>query len=333
MTVSTRAGAKRTGQLGAAPNAGFRATILWMGFAPLAIVPVVLWVFPLPDHGPWLTSFNYLTGVLHVGMTAAFYIDPQLSAFRRERRRTFIGWPLGAVAVTFVAFTLMPDDGVALVSVAFAVWLAHHYTGQQIGVATLMLTSHDRTWRLDVLDRRLIRATQVLATIGLVRSSGYRDTFLDGLPLRQVSIPVFAVLAVATVVVVLRGAGRRFGGLRTVTLVWALSFVAPFALLSNPYVASACAAAVHGFHYVYLVALVSGGGRGRWTWVPSVVVGTGVASLYVILPMVASHGFPAKVAPCILLGIVAAHRAVDARVWRMRDPERLAYLRHGLAFL
>lgn len=318
---------------GVGPHRGFRIAMLVMGSMPLLVVPLVLWAWPLPDHGPWLTSFNYLTGILHVGMTAAFYVDPRLAAFRHARRGTFIGWPLGTVLVTLVAFWAMPETGAALISVAFAVWLAHHYTGQQIGVATLLLVSNDRSWRLDALDRKLIRSTQALSTVGLVRSSGYRDTFLASLPLRQVSLPLFVMLAAATVVVLRRGGGITRCGLRTTTLLWALAFVAPFALLANPYVASACAAAVHGFHYVYLVAVVSGGGRGRWSWVPSVLIGMAVASIYVIVPMVASHGTAARIAPSILLGIVAAHRAVDARVWRMRDPERLAYLRRGLAWL
>lgn len=307
--------------------------MLLIGFLPLVLVPLVLWEWPLPDGGMWATSFNYLTGVLHVGMTVAFYVDPELHAFRSARKRVFVGWPIGTVLVTATALATLPLQGRELISVAFAIWLAHHYTGQQIGVASLLLASKDRSLRLDSLDRRVIRATQVLATIGLVRSSGYRDTFLDDIPLQALCLPVFAALAIAVAVVLLRGPGRTQGSLRAVSLVWALAFVAPFAVLSQPFVASASAAAVHGFHYVYLVALVTGGGRGRFGWLPSIIGGGAIAGVYVLLPMVAMHGMTARVAPALLLGIVAAHRAVDAHVWRMRDPERLAYLRRGLAWL
>ena len=54
--------------------------MLLIGFLPLILVPFVLWEWPLPDGGMWSTSFNYLTGVLHVGMTVAFYVDPELPA-------------------------------------------------------------------------------------------------------------------------------------------------------------------------------------------------------------------------------------------------------------
>lgn len=307
--------------------------MLLIGFLPLILVPFVLWEWPLPDGGMWSTSFNYLTGVLHVGMTVAFYVDPELHQFRAERKRVFVGWPIGTIVITALAFATLPLAGRELISVAFAIWLAHHYTGQQIGVASLMLASKNRSLRLDPLDRRVIRSTQVLSTIGLIRSSGYGDTFLDGVPFRAFCLPVFAALLITTLVVLVRGNGRAQGPLRTVSLVWSLAFVAPFALLSHPFVASATAAAVHGFHYVYLVALVTGGGRGRFGWMPSIVGGATIAGVYVLVPMVATHGMAARMAPALLLGIVAAHRAVDAHVWRMRDPDRLAYLRRGLAWL
>ena len=321
-----------------APYTRFRLVLLITGFVPLLLVPLILRAWPLPDRGMWNTSFVYLTGVLHVGMTSFFYLDPEMRQFRRERPHLFITWPILIGVSAAFALTVLPVSGRALVNIAFAVWLGWHYTGQQVGVVAMALKGEVASARLRPRERKFIRGTAAVTIVGLVRSVD-----LSATPLRHVDLLLacrigFAALVLALGWLLVRsavepaaGGGRR--ATRAVSLVWATAFVSPVVFLGNPIVATATIAAVHSLHYVFLVAYLSRSRR-HWAWIGTLVLGALTAGVYIVLlEWGPTSGVLSHAVPAALLTMVAAHRVVDMRVWRLREPERLDYMRRSFQFL
>lgn len=321
-----------------APYTRFRLVLLLTGVAPLFIVPYLLRVWPLPSTGWWSTSFIYVTGVLHVGMTIFFYIDPAMKQFRRERPHLFVTWPIGIGVVTAFALAVLPHAGVVYVGVAFAAWLGWHYTGQQVGVVAMALKGEVATARLRPQDRQFVRATAVVTIAGLVRTVDLSDTPLRRLDLLVVCRAGVVVLALGLVWLLWSAAhsevaGGGTWGTRAASLTWATAFVVPFAVVHDPIAAAAAVATVHGFHYVFLVAYLSRSRRPH-AWMGTVAVGGLTAAAYVaLLQWAPVNGVFSHVVPCITLTMVAAHRVVDMRVWRLREPERLDYMRRSFQFL
>jgi len=321
-----------------APYTRFRLVLLITGFVPLLLVPIVLRTWPLPDHGLWSTSFIYVTGVLHVGMTSFFYLDPEMRDFRRQRRHVFVTYPLAlGVGITF-ALSVLPVSSQAAINVALAVWLGWHYTGQQVGVVAMALKGEVATARLRVRERRFIRATSFVTVLGLVRTVDLSST-----PLRHVDLLLLCRIGVvALTATLLWQLARAFvepldgGGswrMRAASLTWAVAFVAPAAIFQNPIIGAATIATVHGFHYVFLVAYLSRSRR-HWAWVGTLALGALTAGAYVALSEWApANGISSHAIPVALFTMVAAHRVVDARVWRLREAERLAYMRSSFQFL
>lgn len=321
-----------------APYTRFRLVLLVTGLAPLVIVPMMLRAWPLPATGWWNTSFVYVTGVLHVGMTSFFYLDPEMREFRRQRPHLFLTWPIAIGVSTAFALAVLPSTGRALVAVAFAAWLGWHYTGQQVGVVAMALKGEVATARLRPRERVFVRATAVVTIAGLVRTVDLTETFLrdiDLLLLCRVGVVVLAGwllwLLAASARTPADGGGTW--ATRAASLGWAVAFVVPFAVVHNPIASAAAVAAVHGFHYVFLVAYLSRS-RHQRAWVGTVTMGALTAAFYVaLLEWAPVNGLFSHAVPCITFTMIAAHRVVDMRVWRLREPERLDYMRRSFQFL
>ena len=320
------------------PYTRFRFVLLITGFAPLLLVPLILRAWPLPSHGTWSTSFIYLTGVLHVGMTSFFYLDQEMGKFRRERPHLFITWPLViGVSATF-ALTVLPGFGQALINVAFAAWLGWHYTCQQVGVVAIALKSEVASARLRSRERTFIRCTAAVTIIGLVRSVDLTATPLRHVDLLLACRMAFLALVVALVWLLVRSAVEAAPGggrptTRAVSLLWATAFMSPVVFLRSPIVATATIAAVHSLHYVFLVSYLSRSRR-RWAWAGTLAVGSLTGGVYIVLLVWGrTNGVLSHAVPAMLLTMVAAHRLVDTRVWRLREPERLDYMRRSFQFL
>lgn len=321
-----------------APYTRFRLVLLITGLAPLVVVPLVLRAWPLPSTGWWNTSFIYVTGVLHVGMTIFFYVDPEMRPFRRQRPHLFLTWPIAIGVSTAFALAVLPDAGKEYVGVAFAAWLGWHYTGQQVGVVAMALKGEVATARLRPQDRYFVKATAVVTIAGLIRTVDLSDT-----PLRRLDLLLLCRAAVVALALWLGWllwtaartpvAGGGTWATRAVSLAWATVFVVPFAVVHNPVAGAAAVATVHGFHYVFLVAYLSRSRRRR-AWVGTVAMGAATAAAYVaLLEWAPVSGVFSHAVPCITFTMVAAHRVVDMRVWRLREPERLDYMRRSFQFL
>ncbi|MGB8860722.1 MAG: hypothetical protein WCC60_15800 [Ilumatobacteraceae bacterium] len=321
-----------------APYTRFRLVLLVTGIAPLVVVPLILRAWPLPDSGWWNTSFIYVTGVLHVGMTMFFYLDSEMRTYRQQHRRLFVLWPIIIGVGTAFSLAVLPSTGRALLNAAFAGWLGWHYTGQQIGVVAMALKGEMATARMRPSERRFVRATAVVTIIGLVRTVDLSATPLRSLDLLLLCRLGFITASVAAVGLLVRAAtepapGGGSWGTRAVSLVWATAFVAPFALVHNPLTAAAAVATVHGFHYVFLVAYLSRSRR-QWAWVETVGLGAAIAGVYVaLLEWSPIEGLLRHAVPALTFTMVAAHRVVDMRVWRLRETERLDYMRRSFQFL
>jgi hypothetical protein len=308
------------------------------GFVPLVLVPLILRRWPLPAHGLWSTSFIYVTGVLHVGMTSFFYLDPQMRDFRRQRPHLFVTGPLALGVGIIFALTVLPTSFQDGINVALAVWLGWHYTGQQVGVVAMALKGEVATARLRARERRFIRATAAVTILGLVRTVDISATPLRHLDLLLLCRIGLVALCATLVWILVKGfndapAGGGSFPTRAVSLAWAVAFVAPAAIFQNPVIGAATIATVHGFHYIFLVAYLSRSRR-QWAWVGTLLLGAVTAGVYFALSEWApSDGILSHAMPAALFSMVAAHRVVDARVWRLREAERLEYMRASFHFL
>jgi hypothetical protein len=192
--------------------------------------------------------------------------------------------------------------------------------------------------RLRSRERTFIRWTAAVTIVGLVRSVDLSATPLRHVDLLLVCRIGFAALVVALVWLLVRsatepapGGGKR--ATRAVSLVWATAFVSPVVFLGNPIVATATIAAVHSLHYVFLVAYLSRSRR-HWAWIGTLALGALTAGVYIVLlEWGPTSGVLSHAVPAALLTMVAAHRVVDMRVWRLREPERLDYMRRSFQFL
>ncbi|MDO8363451.1 MAG: hypothetical protein Q7V88_11185 [Actinomycetota bacterium] len=321
-----------------APYTRFRVVLLVTGVVPLLLVPLMLRQWPLPAHGLWNNSFVYVTGVLHVGMTSFFYLDPEMRAFRHQRPHLFVTVPLLIGVGTAAALSLLDSPGQALVNVALAAWLGWHYTGQQVGVVAMALKGEVATARLRPGERRYIKATGMVTMVGLIRTVDLANTPLANLDLLLVCRLGLVGLLAAVGWLLYRAAVEPAAGggtwaTRAVALAWATLFVAPLGLVHDPVAGAAAVAAVHSFHYVFLVAYLSRSRR-PLAWVGTVLMGAATAGIYlVLLEWSPADGVLSHALPAMLFTMVAAHRVVDMRVWRLREPERLEYMRRSFVFL
>jgi hypothetical protein len=286
----------------------------------------------------WNISFLYITGILHVGMTSFFYLDPEMRDFRRERPHLFITYPLMVGVSITLALAVLPISSQAAINAGLAIWLGWHYTGQQLGIVAMALKGEVHTARLRVRERKFIRATAFVTVIGLVRTVDLSATPVRSdvlLLLCRIGVVALSITLVWLLVkaFVETPAGGGTFGTRAVALTWTVAFVAPTAIFQNPIVGAAAIATVHGFHYVFLVAYLSRSRR-HWAWIGSLALGAITAAVYVA----ASEWAPGNpivrhAIPVGLFTMVAAHRMVDSRVWRLREAERLAYMRSSFQFL
>lgn len=327
-----------TGAARWAPYTRFRAVLLISGFLPLLLVPLIMRTWPLPDHGVWNTSFIYVSAALHLGMTSFFYLDPEMREFRHDRAHLFFTLPIIIGLGVVFALSVFPAPAPALVNIAFAAWLGWHYTGQQVGIVAMGLKGEVATARLLSRERKFIQATALVTIVGLVRTVDLSST-----PLRHTDLLLwcrigFGALVVAALwlLVMARRNPPKGGGSwvsRAVALLWATAFVAPMAIVSNPIVGAATIATVHSFHYIFLVAYLSRSRR-PLAWVGTVLVGAATSGLYVALIVWGpTEGLLRHAVPAATTAFVAAHRLVDMRVWRLREPERLGYMRRSFQFL
>ena len=321
-----------------APYTRFRMFLLLSGFLPLLLIPYILRRWPLPDHGLWNISFIYITGILHVGMTSFFYLDPEMRDFRRRRPHLFVTYPLVIGVGTSLALAVLPISGQAAINAGLAVWLGWHYTGQQLGIVAMALKGEAATARLRARERKFIHATAFVTVIGLVRTVDLSSTPVRSIDLLLICRIGVVALTIALVWLLVRAFSETPDGggtwaTRAVALTWTVAFVAPTAIFQNPIVGAAAIATVHGFHYVFLVAYLSRSRR-HWAWVGSLALGAFTAAVYLALSKWAPGNSVIRHAiPVGLFTMVAAHRIVDAKVWRLREAERLAYMRSSFQFL
>ena len=177
-----------------------------------------------------------------------------------------------------------------------------------------------------------------MTILGLVRTVDLSSTFLGEIDLLMLARLGMVVLVGTLVWLLVSGAKEPMPGggswrTRAVALTWATAFVAPVAVFQNAIIGTATIAAVHGFHYVFLVAYLSRSRR-HLAWMGTVLLGAVAAGIYLALQEWGpTGGLLSHAVPAAILTMVAAHRVVDTRVWRLREPERLAYMRQSFQFL
>jgi hypothetical protein len=314
----------------------FFACVALLTVLPLIGLPVMFELTHVAFGAPagLLLAILAITGSMHVGATAFFYFDREFRSLIRLNRARFL-W---SIALLPAVLLVLGVSGAALVGpwalfALFALqgaWLFYHYQRQNYGLVSLV-SANAGTGPLP-RDIGLVLNMVVLAGfLGVIAVPGLFPVHLD----RMVSSRVHAGLQWSGVGLYVVSFGfllRAFvrhptlrrdpwlsGG---IVLAWA--FFLP-AVLFNA-MAFLPLAVAHGAQYVYMMTILSGHSNRRWLGtVAMCALGAGIG-----LTLDSMKEFPAILA---MIGIVQVHFLVDAKVWRLREPQQRVILKQRFAFL
>lgn len=286
--------------------------------AAVAAATILPWMAVLILHGlevrPTAGAFAvlvFLLGPVHVGTSAAFYLDPQLrSLVASNRSRYYVA--AGGVVLAGLVLSLGPDwIGPWVVVPGVGMWQLHHFTRQNLGMLAF-------TYRASGLggptprERHLLDLTTVAGMLGLLPLLAPFEV-----DTRPVGLVVLAVAAV--------GLLRGTAGVRLWALTAAVLFYSPLFLINDLVVAAYAYGLAHGAQYLLMMAHLPVGrdsdGRRR------MLLALAGAFLVVSVPYYLGDR------AVMLAGVTAAHFIVDAGIWKMRTPEQRAYMRRRFAFL
>ncbi len=299
----------------------------------IAAATLVPWPTLLGGHQlgrDWSASrISLAFGVVHVGTTALFYLDPELRPVLRRNHARYVTAPLAIIAACTLAFAFGPRPVVFAALAGAAVWQIHHFTRQNLGCFAFFCKARGVSGPNEA-ERHIFDLTGWAGMCGVAYTVAPYGDKLPGVGF--LAFPGIALLAVAAARVILMDAPpwRRLG------LGVAVLFYAPlFALRGSLGVAVAAYGFAHATQYYVMMAQLR---KGR-TPVARKVYGLGLiaAAVVVGLPLDWAGKIGADSSDRWMLGaytgIVAVHFIVDAGVWKLRDAEQRAFMKRRFAFL
>ena len=307
-------------------------TLVPLAGMPLAFGPMHVRVTSLPA-GLLLTVLA-ITGSMHVGSTAFFYVDRDFRPLIRVDRRRFL-W---ALALVPIGLFLLGISGAAFIGswMFFALfafqttWLFYHYQRQNFGLISLVSTNAGS----GPLPAHVGPLLNVVALAGVVATLGLPGLYPAGLhrlmpvdlqaTFRSCGIVLYLLSIPLLVSVFWRHASLRRDPWLAVGLVLGWAFFLP-AVVGNPFGFLPLAVA-HGAQYVFMMMILSARSSRRWLGLVAMcALGAGIG--YVLDSV--------KQLPAILLavGVVQVHFLLDAKVWRLREPQQRAIMNRRFDFL
>lgn len=262
-------------------------------------------------------TMTLLFGTAHVPLTFGMYADPDLRPFLRAHPARCFAAPILLMLVFGTVYEVAPREVLQLVIAGFVCWQLHHFAKQNVGMLSFWCRANGLAGS-DQTERRLIVATGVAGMLGI---APLLPSYAGGrLPFAQALWVTGAVLLLVVGVVMVRRAELER---RLPLLAVAVFFLPLFLFPSNPAAAILGFGAAHGAQYYLMVGHLAA--PRRW--------------LFPVLASFAVVGYLLMTAPSagwwrgVVTGVTMAHFVVDAGMWRMKDPERRAYLTSRFSFL
>jgi hypothetical protein len=312
--------------------------------ALLTVVPLV--GFPMlfgmvnPSLGPLSLRVIFVlllvTGPIHVGSSAFFYADRDFKTLLQENRVRCL-WSLGLLPAGLLGLGIF---GVAAVG-AWAVlgifafqygWLFYHYQRQNFGLISLV-SVHSGAGSLP---RDVGVVLNVVALAGIVSIVG-----VPNLPppqmaamishdahifMRWFSLALYVLSCGLLVRVFFMHARFRQDPWLAASLLLGWAFFLPAVACDAPSTAFIPLAVAHGAQYLLMMTVMSGrSGRGWFGVALAGLLGTAIGC--VLDRMTELPAFFAAT------GLVQVHFLLDAKVWRLREPQQRAIISRRFDFL
>jgi hypothetical protein len=312
----------------------FLVTLTLATLVPLVGVPLYF----LIGRGAFPGSLTVLaiTGPMHVAATSFFYTDrdfrPVIHGSRIRCLWSIVWLPSAILLLGLFSGAIGGRPWGYLVVFSFHnAWLFYHYQRQNFGLISFVST-HVGAGRLP---------SQVNSALNLAAFGGYLSMlgvpgFLlnaEGLVSAHASLVLWSVGAVVYLLSLLlmirtlyreprlRGNALLLGG-----LVVGLGFFLPSIVSRSLATAFLPYAIAHGAQYILMMSIVSGRSSRGWVALLTmcglgVVIGLGIDSM--------------KAWPLIFvyMGLVQVHFMLDAKVWRLREPQQRAIMNDRFDFV
>ena len=318
-----------------------KKTAFFYGLLATTLVPLValsalsLTTFPF-DNSLLLGLTIFAGGVGHVGSTACVYADAGVREVMQPMKGRFYVFPLASLLVTAAALVWGAKFEVAktITGALFAFhlfWLHFHYQKQNYGLVAFVAASTGLRVPKSLSNILLLPALAgVLAIMPLLVGNAMENASVlqpYRQPLLILAVLVYGIGLVLTVRLV---AGNRssFAHPRT-ALMTAICFLFFLPAVLRP--ASEYAfwgyALAHGFQYLLMVFMVAGGTKPSLKIFVAFVLSVGAGG-YLLHSLAGNQAL-------FVCGILLTwvHFVLDARLWRMSEPNVRKLLRERFGFL
>jgi hypothetical protein len=294
-----------------------------------------------------LSFLLFIGSAVHVASTGWLFTVSEVRAYARENKARCLWVPALLIAMTAIAAGVISPVAFRWLLVPYFCWQFLHFCKQNIGMAALA-ASAQRVSSLLATERwplLLAGGSAIVALAAQPRLLGLRLAL--GLHLRSVAVALVPLAAGGFAVAVVAGLfalARRPIAQRPpgfcVTYLTSLLFCLPVFVFASPYAAVGGMTVAHGLQYLLLVGLVAGNGSAAGRRPSRIVRLAALANIALIggaALSASSHlhnaGPGGRAIFGVYLGIVMAHFAIDAGLWRMRDPLARQFLASSLPYL
>ena len=313
---------------------GFLIVLALVTLVPLVGVP--LYFFGRGGLFPGALTVLLITGPMHVASTSFFYFDRAFWPVIRESRLRCLwslGWaPLGVLAAGLaIGATIGRPWAYMLVLTFQNGWLFYHYQRQNFGLISFISTNVG----CGRVPPRVNTALNLAALGALISMLGVPGFCLEtggivtagaALVMWNVGTALYVLSLGLMIWVVSREPRLRQNPWLTAALILAMAFFLPSFLFRSLALAFLPYAIAHGAQYILMMSVLSG--RSSRGWVALLTMcALGATIGYTIDSM--------RTWPVVLAytGIVQVHFLLDAKVWRLREPQQRAIMNDRFDFL
>ncbi len=315
------------GSIAVMPQLGrglFFGSLLAVTIAPLMLIPAVA---PNQDEMPSIGLLLAVVSMGHVASTMYLFGDRGFRPMVRANWPRFIALPL-TLAAAFAATAAMISAAAPWIWVGFFAWQQYHFQRQNFGI--VIFAAKSRGVRPPARLSMALTLTAAAGTLGVLASG--KAPNLAAIPYPSLVYCAGLAIYAAALALIIGELARQPAALRSplvmANLITAALFLLPSFAPAGYMVIFWTYTIAHGAQYLIFMAALAWNAPGRGVAITSlfaaVFVGgvVGLQMLYGINDMA-------------VLGLVAGHFLIDAKVWKLRGapasspiPERFAFVLH-----
>lgn len=303
----------------------------------------------------------------HVPATFYLLSDSNIRKLFYQHKIRFIVIPILIILISFVVLTFASEVEAFLFILLYITYQAWHYGKQNVGVLVFSRLA-DKKPAIQTWHRRLITAGIIAGILGsfeALRPSYTLDgsvftfnfSWLSSWNYVSYNLGFFLIVVVGLISFLqISTVIRTAGFLHTLLFLSTTLFFLPIFLSRQPIITFASYATAHGLQYLVFLGFHAWGRKGphgesllkNISW-PLYLITIALGIIYVLAPyaisefngrtfeLILGHRLPdsqnIRSAFGIFIGITTVHFWVDQTLWRMRDPDRRAWLLDRYAYL